>query len=321
MSETTTQPKVAINCITYNHEAYIRECIEGFLMQKTNFPFVVILHDDASTDGTTAIIREYAEKYPDIIKPIFETENQWSKYDGSLFRIMDNALLSTNAPYIAWCEGDDYWTDPFKLQKQVDFMESHPDYSLVFANVKLHYDTGLSDDTLDFITGDYTALDIYTHSLIATPTVLYRKEVLKSKCYLTFSNIPKPRFGDLTLFMASTTIGKVHGMNEVVCGYRRLSSGATKSLTKNRYLYFINRITISNYFGPQFTKYDKYQFSFEFKIAIRKLFNNFSANAKFILRYFWFSPGYTFKILTTWPICKAIHLWEIRNMRKLNKKR
>lgn len=297
MSETTTQPKVAINCITYNHEAYIRECIEGFLMQKTNFPFVVILHDDASTDGTTAIIREYAEKYPDIIKPIFETENQWSKYDGSLFRIMDNALLSTNAPYIAWCEGDDYWTDPFKLQKQVDFMESHPDYSLVFANVKLHYDTGLSDDTMDFITGDYTALDIYTHSLIATPTVLYREEVLRSECYKKFSQIKKPLFGDVTLFLAASTIGKVYGMNEVVCGYRRLSSGATKTLNKKRYLYFLNRITLSKYFGNKFMDFDVRNFGYEFLSAIKNFYDCPIENFKFIFRYMWFSPIYSWKII------------------------
>ena len=75
---------VTILCLVYNHESYIRQCLEGFVMQKTNFRFEAIVHDDASTDGTAAIIREYAEKYPDIIKPIFETENQYSKGDGSL---------------------------------------------------------------------------------------------------------------------------------------------------------------------------------------------------------------------------------------------
>ena len=77
---------VTILCLVYNHESYIRQCLEGFVMQKTNFRFEAIVHDDASTDGTAAIIREYAEKYPDINKPIFETENQYSKGDGSLGR-------------------------------------------------------------------------------------------------------------------------------------------------------------------------------------------------------------------------------------------
>ena len=121
---------VAIHCFAYNHEQYIRECLEGFLMQKTNFKFVAIVHEDASTDGTAAIIKEYAEQYPDIIKPIFETENQYSKRDGTIQRIMDEAIDATGAKYVAMCEGDDYWIDPYKLQKQVDFMEKNPEYVL-----------------------------------------------------------------------------------------------------------------------------------------------------------------------------------------------
>lgn len=115
---------VSIRCTAYNHEKYIRDCLEGFIMQKTNFRFEAIVHDDASTDRTADIIREYATKYPDIIKPIYETENQYSKHDGSLSRIMTEACIGK---YIAFCEGDDYWTDPLKLQKQVDFLETHPD--------------------------------------------------------------------------------------------------------------------------------------------------------------------------------------------------
>ena len=117
---------VTIRCITYNHEPYIRQCLDGFVMQKTDFRFEAIVHDDASTDNTATIIKEYAEKYPDIIKPIFETENQYSKRDASLTRIMDN---HTHGKYVAMCEGDDYWIDPLKLQKQIDFLEAHPEYS------------------------------------------------------------------------------------------------------------------------------------------------------------------------------------------------
>ena len=98
---------VAIKCLAYNHEPYIRECLEGFVMQQTNFRFVAIVHDDASTDKTADIIREYETKYPEIIKPIYETENQYSKHDGSLGRIMDAAIDATRAKYIALCEGDD----------------------------------------------------------------------------------------------------------------------------------------------------------------------------------------------------------------------
>jgi len=115
---------VSINCLAYNHEKTIKQTLEGFLMQKTSFQFEAIIHDDASTDNTKAIIQEYAEKYPNIIKPIFEKENQYSKHDGSLQKIMHNAC---RGKYIAYCEGDDYWIDPYKLQKQIDYLENHYD--------------------------------------------------------------------------------------------------------------------------------------------------------------------------------------------------
>ena len=130
-------PLVSIKCTVYNHEPYLRQCLDGFVMQKTNFPFEAIVHDDASTDGSAAIIREYAEKYPDIIKPIYETENQYSKKDDSLGRIM-NAAIHPDAKYIALCEGDDYWIDPLKLQKQIDFLEAQADYGLAYSKVKTY---------------------------------------------------------------------------------------------------------------------------------------------------------------------------------------
>ena len=125
------QALVAIKCLVFNHEPYLRDCLNGFVMQLTDFPFVAIVHDDASTDHSADIIREYAAKYPDIIFPIYETENQYSKSDGSLGRIMNAAVDATGAKYIAMCEGDDYWTDPRKLQKQVAFLETHADYGFV----------------------------------------------------------------------------------------------------------------------------------------------------------------------------------------------
>lgn len=128
---------VSIRCLAYNHEPYIRQCLEGFIMQKTNFRFEAVVHDDASTDGTVAIIREYAEKYPNIIKPIYETQNQYSKHDGSLGRIMSAACTGK---YIAMCEGDDYWIDPYKLQKQVDFLETHLDYSMSHTSFRYFYE-------------------------------------------------------------------------------------------------------------------------------------------------------------------------------------
>lgn len=120
-------PLVSIVCNTYNHEPFIRQTLEGFLMQQTDFPFEVLVHDDASTDHTASIIREIAEQHSDIIKPIFQTENQYSKgvFIGKLYQ-----FPRAKGRYIAMCEGDDFWTDPLKLQKQVDAMEIHPETAM-----------------------------------------------------------------------------------------------------------------------------------------------------------------------------------------------
>lgn len=127
MEKHTDELMVSIWCLVYNHEPYLRQCLDGFVMQRTNFRYEAIVHDDVSTDGSVAIIREYAEKYPNIIKPILETENQYSKKDGSLERIMQSCL---HGKYLAFCEGDDYWSDPLKLQKQFDAMEQHPELDM-----------------------------------------------------------------------------------------------------------------------------------------------------------------------------------------------
>ena len=124
-------PLVSICCITYNHEPYIRQCLDGFMMQKTNFSFEVLIHDDASTDKTQDIIREYEAKYPDIIKPIYQKENQYSK-GISVTKTFNYPRVK--GKYIAMCDGDDYWIDPYKLQKQVDYLEAHSDCGLVHTN-------------------------------------------------------------------------------------------------------------------------------------------------------------------------------------------
>ena len=119
--------KVSIICNTYNHEKYVRTALDSFLMQKTSFKYEILVHDDASTDGTAGIIREYQQKYPDIIKPIFQQENQYSK------QIKINYAYQyprAAGKYIAICEGDDFWTDENKLQKQFDILEQHDEIDM-----------------------------------------------------------------------------------------------------------------------------------------------------------------------------------------------
>ncbi len=117
-------PVVSILCLTYNHEKYIRDCLEGFLMQETTFQVEILVHDDASTDATPSILEDYYRRYPHVFRNVLQSENQYSR------NIMPSDILAPLARgrYIARCEGDDFWTDPHKLQIQVDFLDSHPDY-------------------------------------------------------------------------------------------------------------------------------------------------------------------------------------------------
>lgn len=123
---------VSISCLVYNHEKYLRQCLDGFVNQKTTFKFEVLIHDDASTDGSANIIREYEKNYPEIIKPIYQKENQYSKKIKISWKYQ---YPRAKGKYIALCEGDDYWTDPNKLQQQFDMMEKDNSISMCVHTV------------------------------------------------------------------------------------------------------------------------------------------------------------------------------------------
>lgn len=244
---------VSIRCLVYNHEPYLRQCLEGFVMQKTNFRFEAIVHDDASTDGSAKIIREYAEKYPDIIKPIYETENQYSKHDGSLARIMNTAC---RGKYIAMCEGDDYWIDPLKLQKQVDWLETHPDCNLVFSNAYIHFEEGASprmaknfnkegrpQDRLvkeDMQDCDYTFEETWNKWFHPTASWVFRKEILFSDIYKKFQSIPTTFGGSVKIRNACSYLGKIHSFSTPMCVYRIHRGGVTQDIDVDYSYFFID---------------------------------------------------------------------------------
>ena len=129
----TKNPTVSISCITYNHEKYIKDAITGFLMQKTDFPIEIVISDDCSTDSTLSIVQDYCRSHPDQIRLMANERNI------GVVPKFSQAIGACKGKYIALCEGDDYWIDPLKLQKQVDFLEAHPECSICCHKVLMKY--------------------------------------------------------------------------------------------------------------------------------------------------------------------------------------
>ncbi len=210
-----SKPLVSISCITYNHEKYIKQCLDGFLMQKTNFDFEILIHDDASTDKTADIIREYEKKYPDKFRCIYQTENQYSKGVRGIMARFN--FPRAQGKYIALCEGDDYWTDPYKLQKQVDFLENNKEYVLCGTDVKrINVKTGKEMIIKEKYFGEVTQTDILQRNRFSTCTVMI-KNMDVSK--ILFPNFNKFKVGDWPLWNSLLRYGKGMNLPDVTAQY------------------------------------------------------------------------------------------------------
>ena len=214
---------VSVYCLAFNHEKYIRSALDGFVSQKTNFPYEVFVHDDASTDGTAAIIREYARKYPAIIKPILQQENQYSQG----IKIMHTHILPRmSGKYIACCEGDDYWCDPDKLQMQVDFMENHPEYAACVHNT-LRKDMADGSERPLFGEESYTITPEHTitrgSAAYQTSSLLYRRELaFERPAFVTAVK----GLGDYPQAIYLSLMGKIHYIPKVMSVYRANAAGS-----------------------------------------------------------------------------------------------
>ncbi len=231
---------VSIICNAYNHERYIRDALEGFVKQKTNYAFEVLIHDDASTDHTADIIREYEKNYPDIIKPIYQTENKYSQHI-PINRTYQHSRVQ--GKYVALCEGDDYWTDPYKLQKQTDFLEKNPKTSICSHRVKrvregkcLGYVAPRNRDCIipveDVILGG--------GSFVATNSLMLRAE-----CYKKFLPFREILNFDYVIQIQGALDGGMGYLNDCMGCYRVGTPGSwTRSVTSNidKYVAFIEKI-------------------------------------------------------------------------------
>ncbi len=257
-------PLVSISCLTYNHVKYIRETLESFMMQKTNFPFEVLVHDDASTDGTTEIVKEFEAKYPDIIKPIYQTDNQYSK--GVSMSITYN-FPRAKGKYIAMCEGDDYWTDPLKLQKQVDFLETNDDYVIAYHNAKIINDKNeiiVKSKLSENLKKDFTQDELIKGVMLLTLTICFRNVI---------SDFPEEFFkvknGDKFLTSLLGNYGKGKYLGEIKNAvYRKHKTSVWSSLDKtsqifyngdtrawlSRYYYRIGNYSYASYFQEESIK-------------------------------------------------------------------
>lgn len=219
---------VSIICLAYNHEQYIGQCLEGFVMQKTDFAYEVIIHDDASTDNTATIIKEYELKYPHIIKPIYQKENQYSKG----VKIGQTYLYpKVQGKYIAECEGDDYWIDPLKLQKQVDFLEKSSEYIMCCSDAVIQTNNGILEWCRYPHNQDVKLEDIIINGgwFLQTATLIYRKELLSG--YPDFCR--KCHVGDYPLMLWAGVNGKIFWMAEKQVVYR-YSIGNSWTSTYNK---------------------------------------------------------------------------------------
>lgn len=223
-------PLVSVCMITYNHEFYIREAIEAVLMQKTNFPIELIVGEDCSTDNTRKIVREYEKKYPAIIV------GQYPETNRGMMENFTTVLQSARGKYIALCEGDDYWTDPLKLQKQVDFLEGNEEYGLIHTNNYVLYN-GSGKIILNKTKSKYDIKDGYVFEKILTGelsittcTVLAKSSILLNLPDLDLINNSNNLQGDLPRWLSLSNQSKVKYLDEPTAVYRHNRGSASKSI-------------------------------------------------------------------------------------------
>ena len=266
-----TLPLVHTRTMSYMHENYIRDCIEGILMQKTTFPVQVLIHDDASADDTADIVREYELKYPNLIKAYYQTENSYTKKDKRKRRLTFSSWRI--GKYEALCEGDDYWTDPLKLQKQFDFLENNEEFILCTHNHSTKYVE--RDDATDKVKYDHSFsydLNFYFDNQITPTLTSFFRNIFRDFSYLAKENI----FSDFFLFFELLKHGKGYYMVDNMATYRVHNQGVCSGLSEEQKI--LNHIIMFKHLHkynswlfqirPQIARY--YLIHFNYTLRVKK---------------------------------------------------
>jgi glycosyltransferase involved in cell wall biosynthesis len=231
------KPTVSICCITYNHEKYIAQAIESFLMQKTNFPYEIIIGEDCSRDQTRAVCIEYHKRYSDKIKLFLNNSNK------GMHRNFLDSLDACQGKYIAVCEGDDYWIDPYKLQKQVAYLEANPEYGLVFTDADHYHEVDGShirayDKTFRrrIPTGDVLSVLLQGVNPYKTCTALFRKSLIDK--YGEISSMSRFKMSDFILWLYIASLAKIGCLPDSTAVYRIRNISASHHEEVNGFLAF-----------------------------------------------------------------------------------
>ena len=249
---------VTICCTAYNQEKYIAKTIESFLMQQTSFPYEIIISDDCSTDKTTEIIRSYVKKYPKIIKHIYHDKNMYSK---GVIPIRDYILPLVKSKYIALCEGDDFWIDTHKLQKQVALLESQPFLSGVGHKTELMKDDELTNEFMPNFKCDKQKIEfedfIDFNHYMHTSSLIYRYDTSNKAAIDKYLNkYPCIDFNDTFMLLVFAKFGSIGYIDQVMSVYRINDAGLWMGLDKQKQSMIFLRSCISfmNIFEKKYAK-------------------------------------------------------------------
>jgi len=270
--------KVSVRCFTFNQKTYITDALNGFTMQKTDFPFVCTIVDDASTDGEQQVIMDYLDEHFDrddssvayhketdyahvyyaqhkqnkncYFAVLFLKKNHYSQKKSKLPYLKE---WNESAEYMALCEGDDYWIDENKLQKQVLLLDSHQDYSMIFHNALVHYEDGCFDDRLfaSLESRVYSAKEIINNWLTPTASMVFR---MKYADYMEDLHIDKSKiiYGDNVLTLSMLHYGCVYGLGETLSVYRKHIGGAVFSISEIMHEKFYEQLKYCQQIFPEY---------------------------------------------------------------------